>query len=145
MSKYRFVNLIDKIFVTVAIFLIVYAWINFYIRSLWTTFLLRIVFTFAIVYVIYFLLNKKQTNLAVSKKHNEDINNAFLAFKLTNKNEKYKLINSILQKEYETKLFRNKLTFVKENKKHLVLIYTNFIIKVCQELLLKSTVDSVIL
>ena len=43
MSRFKIINLFDKIFVTSAIFLIIFAWINFYIRDLYTTFILSII------------------------------------------------------------------------------------------------------
>lgn len=122
MSRFKLVNLIDKVFVTIAVFLIVYAWINFYIRSLITTFVLSLVFTFAIIYLIYFFVDKKQTQKSITKKRAEEINKNFFAFKMLSKQEKSKLLKSILEKNYPTKLIANKLTYVKDGKTHLVLI-----------------------
>ena len=82
MSKYRIVNLIDKIFISVAIFLIIYAWINFYIRNLWTTFFLSLIFTFAVLFILFYFTEKKQNKLSLNKKNVDDMNKYFLAFLL---------------------------------------------------------------
>ncbi len=125
MSKFKIVNLIDKIFITIAVFLIIYAWINFYIRSLWVTFALSLTFSFAIIFVLYYFLDKKTEKKALSKSKNDEINKNFFNFKLNSTSYKYKLMKQILSKEYETKLLLNKLTYVKEDKTHLVIINTN--------------------
>ena len=59
MQKYKITSFFDKLMVSCAIFLILYAWINFYIRNLWTTFILSLILSTAIVYVIYYIINKK--------------------------------------------------------------------------------------
>ena len=113
MSKFKFINLIDKIFVTV---------VNFYIRSLTTTFILSLIFSFAIVYLLYFVLDKKKEKANISITHADAINKNFFAFKMLTKQDKNKLLKSILEKEHQTKLTANKLTFVKDNKTHLIII-----------------------
>ena len=125
MSRFKIVNLIDKVFVTVAIFLIVYAWINFYIKSLLTTFILSLVISFAIVYAIYYFIDYKNEKTNKIKTNAEEVNKSFLAFKLTSKTLKYKLIKKILDTKFETKLLNNKLTYVDDGKLHLVIICTN--------------------
>lgn len=139
MSKFGIINLIDKIFVTLAIFLIIYAWINFYVRDLWATFVLSVIFTFACVFLLYFAINKKQAKKNISTKKNKEIDENFLAFKLLNKQEKLELLNSILIKDYITILKKNCLSFVKDNKKFLVIIATH-IKQMSQEDLL-NTID----
>ena len=80
MSKFKIFNLFDKLFITVAIFLIAYAWINFYIRSLWITFVLSLIITFASVFVLYYFLNKKSSKVALSNKEKAEINKTFYIF-----------------------------------------------------------------
>ena len=92
MSKFRIVNLIDKIFLTISLFLLCFAWINFYLRSLWTSFILSTIISIALISVIYFFINRKQTKIKNIKVNNEKIDTTFLAFKLTSKEEKLKLL-----------------------------------------------------
>ena len=101
MSKFKVINLIDKLFITCATFLIIYAWINFYLRDLWTTFILSLIFTFAILFVFSYFLNKKQTRINLNKKQLEEINTQFYVFKLNSTNQKLNLLKEILSKEYK--------------------------------------------
>ena len=103
MSKFKIVNLIDKLFITVASFLIIYAWLNFYIRDLSFTFILSVVFSLAFTYVLFFILEKKNNKKRVTAKLTEEINKNFLAFRLLSLKEKLNLLNKILSIDYETK------------------------------------------
>ena len=125
MSKFKIVNLFDKIFVSVSIFLIIYAWLNFYIRNLFSTFILSLIFSSAIIFVLYYLLNKKQERVKLSKKSTDEMNKSFLSFRLTPKKEKLDLLYQIFSREYETKLDNGILSYVKDEKKHIVLIATH--------------------
>ena len=125
MSKFKIVNLFDKIFVSVSIFLIIYAWLNFYIRNLFSTFILSLIFSSAIIFVLYYFLNKKQERVKLSKKSTDEMNKSFLSFRLTPKKEKLDLLYQIFSREYETKLDNGILSYVKDEKKHIVLIATH--------------------
>ncbi len=125
MSKFKIVNLFDKIFVSVSIFLIIYAWLNFYIRNLFSTFILSLIFSSAIIFVLYYFLNKKHERVKLSKKSTDEMNKSFLSFRLTPKKEKLDLLYQIFSREYETKLDNGILSYVKDDKKHIVLIATH--------------------
>ena len=126
MSKFRIVNLIDKIFLTISLFLLCFAWINFYLRSLWTSFILSTIISIALISVIYFFINRKQTKIKNIKVNNEKIDTTFLAFKLTSKEEKLKLLNKIYSKNFETKIKKGTLFYNKDNKTHQVILATHF-------------------
>lgn len=126
MSKYKFVNLIDKLFVTVSIFLIIYAWVNFYLRDLWVTFGLSLIFTFACVFLLFYFVGKKQTKIYKNKKLNEDINTQFLVFKLTSKSKKQELLKQILEIDNQILPDEKHLMFIQNNQKHLVIIATAY-------------------
>ena len=125
MSKFKIINLLDKIFISVSVFLIIYAWINFYIRNLWSTFFLSIIFSSACVFVLYYFLNKKQEKINLNKKNTDKMNKCFLAFRLTPRKSKIDLLYQILSKENETKINNGILTYNKDNKKHIVIIATH--------------------
>ena len=125
MSKFKIINLFDKIFISISIFLIIYAWINFYIRNLWTTFILSLIFSSACIFVLYYFLNKKQEKISLTKKNIEEMNKYFLAFRLTPRKDKLNLLYKILSKDYEAKLDNETLTYIKDNEKHTIIIATH--------------------
>ena len=129
MSKFWIVNLIDKIFVTSAIFLIIFAWINFYIRDLWITFFLSLLFSFAVVFLLYFFLGKKQEKENLSKKEIEEMNKCFLAFRLMKKTEQINLVKELISKENaeNISLSNKKLKYSNDLGNHLVIIATDLL------------------
>ena len=122
MSKYKVINLFDKIFITISIFLLVYAWINFFIRNLWATFLLSLIFTFACIIILFHILNKHDEKKTLNKKNIQDMEEKFLAFRLMSKSNRLNLIKSIIEKTCECKKIKDSLVFQKENKTEQILI-----------------------
>lgn len=124
MSKFRIINLFDKIFITITIFLITYAWINFFIRNLYLTFVLSLIFTFSITFILFYLTNKKAQKQNISKTYLKDVDEKFLAFRLLSSSEQINLINTILAKDETIKINSRNLTFSKNNKQHQIVIAT---------------------
>ena len=126
MSKFKIVNLIDKIFISTAVFLIIYGWINFYLKNLWITFILSLIFSFACIHVLNYFIQKKQNRITLSKKNVEEISKNFLAFQLYNTKKKLELLNKILSLKFNTTLFENTIIAKEENKKTLFVLATEF-------------------
>lgn len=116
MSRYKMINVIDKIFITSAIFLIMFAWINFFIRNLWLSFVLSVLFSLAIVFILFHLTNKKQQKSISNQQHIRDMNEKFLAFLLLTKNNQLRLLKSIIEKDGECLKFKDSLITTKDNK-----------------------------
>ena len=125
MSKFKIVNLFDRIFITVSIFLVIYAWINFFLRNLWTTFLLSLIFTFASVFLLFYILNLRSEKKKTSKAYQNDVEEKFLAFMLMSLNEKLNLMKNIIEKSCECKKVKDSLTYSKNNKTHQLIIATD--------------------
>lgn len=124
MSKHRIINLFDKIFISSAIFLIIFAWVNFYIRSLWTTFILSLIFSFACCFLLFYFLSKKQEKQNLSKKQLQEIDENFLAFKLTPKREKYQLLLKTINHTKHS-ISNNCLSYESNEKTHAIIIATH--------------------
>lgn len=126
MSKFKFINIIDKLFVSICIFLIIYAWINFYIRELWPTFILSLIFSSAIIYVVYFLIEKKQSKKLIKQQKVEEIDKTLLNFQLLATSEQLSLLKTIFSQDYKTEVIGNYLRYEKDGKLHLVAPAPNF-------------------
>lgn len=92
MSKFKIVNLFDKLFITICIFLVFFAWINFYIKNLFATFFLSLILTAGTYFVIFYFYKHKQTKTLISNQKSEDNKKTFLAFCLLNKNEQFEIL-----------------------------------------------------
>ena len=132
MSKFKIVNMFDKLFITISIFLIVYAWINFYIRDLWTTFLLSLIFSFGLVFLLFYALNRKHKKITNSKQLIKDIENSFLAFSLMTKDEQLVLLKS-LQKEPEKCKIKNGVLLIGEDTQLTQVVVLTYLQKLTQQ------------
>jgi len=124
MSRFKLVNLIDKLFITIACFFITYAWINFYIRDLSSTFILSVIFSLAFTYVLFFFLERKKDKKINSSKLDETINKNFLAFRLMPTKEKLTLLNKVISQNHETKQTTKGIFYKKENLTHCIIVAT---------------------
>ena len=124
MTKFFMVNLIDKLFVSVCVFLTIFAWINFYTRSLWLSFVLGLVFSFACLFLLYYFINKKNEKKVKTKKQIEKMDLCFLSFRLMNNIEQLRLLVGILKlKNYEIK--DGILLYAKDGKTCAIICATN--------------------
>lgn len=123
MSKYSLINLLDKLFISVAIFLTIYAWINFYTRSLWASFLLSLIFSFACIYLLNYFLSKKKEKINLNKSQIDNINKTYLAFRLLTKEKQVKFFCEILQ-NFSAKSLNDVLIYVCENQKKAIYFAT---------------------
>lgn len=125
MSKFKIINLFDKIFITTSVFLLVYAWINFFIRDLWVTFFLSLIFSSACVFILFYLLNIRKEKKAINKEYLNDIEEKFLAFQLLDKNEKLNLIKSTLKSSCKCEKIKDSLLCSEENQIYQIMIETD--------------------
>lgn len=125
MSKFKIINLLDKVFVTLCVFIVIYAWINFFIRNLNLTFILSVIFTAACVFLLFYFLNKKQCKQKNKENYFKEINEKFLAFRLLSKENKILLISKILSLNYKVDIKNNNIMYVKANKKCVIVFALN--------------------
>ena len=98
MSRFKLINLIDKLFITCCIFLIAYAWINFFIRNLWLTFIFSLIFSLSFSFIVFYLANKKNEKKTSNINHSKMVETNFLAFQLLSKQDKLETIKNIVKK-----------------------------------------------
>ena len=125
MSRFKIINLIDKVFITITVFLIVYAWINFFIRNLWSTFVLSLIFTSALIFLLFYFLNRKQEKKSNQKNKQKEVNENFLAFRLMSKKQQLSLLCETINKDTICTQKKDYLTFNKNGKKHQLIVASN--------------------
>lgn len=125
MIQKRFITLVDKLFITTSIFLIVYAWINFFLHNLITTFVLSLIFTSAITFLLTFFVNKKKVKHETLAQYHKNVNDTFLAFRLLSLNQQLSLLNSILTKQFNTRVIGNSIVYKKGNSTHKIIVATD--------------------
>lgn len=124
MSKFKLINIIDKLFVCVCIFFVLYAWICFYVRNVWLTLILCTIFSSATIFTIFYIWDKKHKKQTLLKQKTDDINKYYLGFKLLKQQQKIELINKIYSITNKTFVAENYLIVFKQNSKSLIFIET---------------------
>lgn len=125
MSKIGFINLIDKIFISICVFLLLFAWINYFVMDLKITFILSLIFSFACLYLLFYFYNKKQTKLNLNKQQTKQIEINFLNFKLSSKKEQLNLITNILSYKHKVTKETDYLTYTENENKHVIYLFLN--------------------
>ena len=125
MTKFKIINFIDKLFITFSSFLVIYAWINFYIRDILTTFILSLIFSVSCTYILFWILEKKKNKKLLSAKEKEEINKNFLAFRIMPLKEKIALVNKILSINFETKANSKCIIYNNNEETHTIIFATN--------------------
>ncbi len=125
MSKFKIVNLIDKIFVSIAVFLLAYAWINFYLRDLILTFFISLIVSFCTVFLLYYFIGKKESKKNATKKESENFSKTILAFRVLSKEDKKKILIQIIEKNAWKIIDSENLIFLKDGKNCQFIIATH--------------------
>lgn len=114
MSKFWIINLFDKLFVGITIFLITFAWINFYLRDLWISFVVGLVFAFSLSFILFSLFEKRKNKNLSRKTYIEEVDKNYLAFQLSSLSDKIDLMSKIISVKNEV-ISKNKVLIYKCN------------------------------
>lgn len=126
MSKFFIINLIDRLFVNICVFLTIFSWINFYTRDLWVSFILGLVFSFACMFLLHYFSSKKKERKHLSKCRLEKIDKCFLAFRLMTNIEQHNLFKAILNQNF-MKVENDIITFKQNEKTCAIIFATDFL------------------
>lgn len=118
MSKFKFINFIDLIFISIATFFIIFAWIQFFIRNIIFSLFISALLSIGIIYFARCLRAKKystiQKNTALEK-----TSNLFKLTILTMPNTKLcNLIKQQLPSNYNAKIVKGDILFYKNDTLH---------------------------
>lgn len=125
MSRFKVINIFDKIFISVCVFLLIYAWINFFTRNLWFSFVFSLILSGAILFLIFYFLEKKRTKTSNSKQRLEEIEKVFLYFRTMRVNDKLSLIKNLISSNYNAQIINNSVMFKNDQCVNQIFIATN--------------------
>ena len=125
MSRFKIINVFDKVFVSFCVFLIIFAWLNFFARNLWFSFITSLVLSGAVLFIMFYLLEKTKIKKINSKKRIDDIEKTFLCFKTMTKNQKLECVKNIVSKNLNAEIFEDSIIYKHEQNLHQIFIATN--------------------
>ena len=119
MSKFKFVNILDIVFLIIFTFLIVFAWVQFFVKHLVLSLFISLILCGGIVFISRYIKSKKHLKYQLKQKQNED----FIKFKLTIQTmptqQLISLIKKLIPSSYVPKSIKCDLHFIKNNSKHI--------------------------
>ncbi len=125
MSKFKFVNIVDTIFITLATLLIIFAWVQFFIKNIILSLILASIISLCIIFLMRRIKSKKQA------RHLNNIaqTTEMLKFKLTIQTLPYpkliSLIKQLIPSKYEPKTIKGDIVATKDGVAHIFTTHLN--------------------
>ena len=123
MSKFKFVNIVDTVFVTLAILLIIFAWVQFFIKNIILSLILASIISLCIIFLMRRIKSKKQTRHL----NNVAQTTEMLKFKLTIQtlphSKLISLIKHLIPSKYEPKTIKGDIIATKDGVTHVFTTY----------------------
>ena len=119
MSKFKFINVIDTIFISFSIFLLCFAWLEFYIRDIWLAVVISVFVAFCILFLLKYFKDKKLAKKFAIIEKNNKTESYMLNFQLYSQQKQLSIIKSFI-KNKDVKTIGQHLEFLSNNKKTIV-------------------------
>ncbi len=123
MSKFKLVNILDTIFVCLAVFLIVFAWVQFFVKQFALSLFISLLLAGCIIFIIHLLKSKKRIKYQLKQKQNEDFIKFKLAIQTLPNPRLISYIKKLIPESYNPKTIKGDLVFVQNNTEHLFTFY----------------------
>lgn len=133
MSRFKFINILDAVFISVSVFLLVFAWLNFYISNLFLSILASAIVSSCLLFFINFLKNKSRAKTNEKQSNQLKAEQYATNFQLYSEAQKLKTISKFIDDNYEFKIHTHYLT-IPENKTYIFI--ANHVEKVSKSILL---------
>lgn len=121
MSKFKFVSIVDTFFITLAILLIIFAWVQFFVKNIFLSLVLSSIATLFIIFFMRYLKSKKQTKFLNNLSKTTEITKFKLALQTLSNAKITALIKRLIPQQYESKSIKNGLSFTKDKHRHIII------------------------
>ena len=111
MSRFKLVNIIDSIFISFTLFLIVFSIIQFIVGDFALTLIFSILVTLSIIFVTRYLKGKKKLKTDLNTKTKLEIENYYLNFSLYSLQKQLKTILEFIPKEKSAEIKNNHIEY----------------------------------
>ncbi|MFQ6723965.1 MAG: hypothetical protein ACLRFE_01340, partial [Clostridia bacterium] len=115
MSKFKFINIVDIIFISLITFLIVLAWIQFFVKNLMISIIISALLSISILILLRWMKFKKH----LAQQHKLVSSTQLVTFKLAIQTMPQSKLNLIIKKllpsKYNPKIYKGDIIFNKNN------------------------------
>ena len=126
MSKFKFVNIVDLVFITICTFILMFAWVQFFVKSLFLSLFVSVLLTFTLMIVVRVFKSRKYDAQQLILSNNTNLIKFKLAIQTMPTLSLARIIKQLIPTEYNPKISKNTITFVKNGSTYtFVLYYSN--------------------
>lgn len=139
MSKFRFINIVDTFFISLATMLIIFVWLQFFIKNVLISLTLSILISLAIIYVTHRINQKKHTRYLNTESRNTELLKFKLAIQTLPNTKLISLIKKLIPSKYITKTVNGDIFAEKDGCTHILTTILND--KLSEQKLLETIKD----
>lgn len=125
MSKFRFVNIIDTFFIYSATALIIFAWLQFFIKNIIFSLIISLILSVAIIYTLHHLKAKKQLNISNQVNKTAEMLKLKLTIQTMPVRKVLTFICKLIPSQYTCRIVKDNITFIRDGSTRLFTTYFN--------------------
>ncbi len=137
MSKFRFINLIDTIFISLTTFLIIFAWVQFFVKNITLSLMLACLLAIGIIVGIKMLKNRKIERYESSNLQSVELAKFKIAIQTLPSIKVSSILKKLVPKNLSPTTKKGDIVFTKDYKTNLYTFY-------CSEILTESKLLEII-
>lgn len=120
MSKFKFVNIVDTLFLSVVTFFITFAWIQFFIKNLILSLICSAFITGAILFIILWFKSKKTINNQHLSEQSHNLALFKIAIQTMSNLKLTTTLKKLLPRTYQPKSCKGDINFIKDGTLYLI-------------------------
>lgn len=122
MSKFKLINFIDTIFISISLFLILFSVLNYFIKSVFYSSVISAIITFSFLFLFRLYKNYKKEKQALIPT-NEEVENFFINFSLLKNSDYIEMLKKILPESSNFTPSKSHIEFLIKNEKCCLVIF----------------------
>lgn len=123
MVKFKFSNIVDTAFISVVTFLIIFAWIQFFIKNLLLSIMVSAVLAIGIIFLIRWFKLRKYSSTQAKVNRNSNLELFKLAISTMSSTKLGSIIKKLLPNKYFPRTNKGDINFIKDNSTHSFTFY----------------------
>ena len=120
MSKFKIVNLVDIVFVSVAIFLIFFAWVQFFLKNILLSLFVSVILSISLMLLLKFIISQKHCSTQTALAKQDNIAKFKLAVQTMSNLKLNQLIKKLIPKECSPSAKNGDIAFTKNGISYLI-------------------------
>jgi len=118
MSKFKFVNIIDVIFLSIITFFIIFAWVQFFLKNFFLSLFISAILAISVMFGIKYIKFRKYSSKQQALASNSNLIRFKLAIQTMPSSKLALIIKKLIPSKYLPKITKSDICFTKDNSIH---------------------------